>query len=39
MRDAQGGVMADPPAGTIDMCIGCHASSRPTDFLAGFDGQ
>lgn len=37
MRDAQGALMADPPAGKIDMCIGCHAASSATDFLSGFD--
>jgi hypothetical protein len=36
MRDAQGTLKADPPAGKIEMCIGCHASSRDTDFLSGF---
>jgi hypothetical protein len=35
MRDAGGALMADPPAGPIDMCIGCHVASRSTDFLAG----
>lgn len=35
MRDTQGAVMADPPAGKTPMCIGCHTASRSTDFLAG----
>lgn len=35
MRDAQGAVMADPPAGKTEMCITCHAAAKATDFLAG----
>lgn len=35
MRDVQGAVMADPPAGKTPMCINCHQASKVTDFLAG----
>lgn len=35
MRDMKGNVMPDPPAGKIDMCIGCHTGYTATDGLAG----
>lgn len=35
MRDMTGGVMADPPAGKIAMCISCHGGYKSTDYLAG----
>ena len=35
MRDTSGTVMADPPAGKVSMCIGCHAGYKANDFLAG----
>lgn len=35
MRDRQGNVMADPPAGKVGMCIQCHSSYKATDYLAG----
>lgn len=35
MRMPDGTVMADPPAGKTAMCIGCHAASAATDYLAG----
>lgn len=34
MRMLDGTVMADPPAGPIAMCIGCHVNSVSTDYLA-----
>jgi hypothetical protein len=33
MRDTAGKVQADPPAGKIAMCIGCHKGYKATDYL------
>lgn len=35
MRDLEGNVMPDPPAGKIAMCIQCHAGYKSTDYLGG----
>lgn len=35
MRSPDGKVMADPPAGKIAMCIGCHAGFKSKDYLGG----
>jgi hypothetical protein len=35
MRDAQGTVMMQPPAGKTAMCIQCHSAAKKLDYLAG----
>lgn len=35
MRDMTGAIMADPPAGKIEMCINCHKGFASTDYFGG----
>ncbi|MCU0690964.1 MAG: cytochrome P460 family protein [Polyangiaceae bacterium] len=37
MRDADGNVKTNPPAGKIAGCIGCHSAAKGKDYLAGWD--